>query len=156
MNIKFRSCLFVGTALLLCCSITRADNVPSLVIPPEWSAVHPQNGTTVVTVVQVVVTGNEAFKDPKSGKDTFQNKGQILIIDPKSGSATAIGKLAYLFTSEKLEMHSILRVTGKLTVSEHQIKGGEYPVTIRVDKWEKINSNKASEPSVIPAPQVQR
>ena len=155
MNITFRSCLLGGTALLLWCSITRADNVPSLVIPPEWSAAHPQNGTTVVAVVRVVVTGNELFKDPKSGKDTFQNKGQILIVDPKSGSETTTGKLAYLFTSDKLEMHSILRVTGTLTVSEHEIKGGEYPVTIRVDKWEKTNSNKASEPSVAPAPQVQ-
>ncbi|MBF0351798.1 MAG: hypothetical protein HQM11_12265 [SAR324 cluster bacterium] len=130
------------TALLCGCAASRGGNSNELQIPAKWQASHPQNGSNVVAVVRVFAPVSESYKDQLTGTQVFQSKGQILKVDAVSGERLPSGLWTYLRSASPLKSDAVLTVTGTLTISEHQIKGGEYPATIRINEAKEKDSNK--------------
>lgn len=120
-------------------------------IPTKWLPSNTQNGQIVTTAVRVFVHSKEPFKDPRSGKMTYQNKAVVLRQEGKETSDTSAW--LYLNTTNSLPPNATLRVTGLLSISEQQIKGGEYPATINVQSWEgntefSTKENQSSSPTL--------
>lgn len=129
-------------AVLVCgCATTAGHEKAGLQIPTQWKPSHPQNGSSVVAVVRVFATVQKPYKDQRTGRQVFQSKGRILKVDGATGQRVPSGLWSYLLYSKPLKNDSVLTVEGTLTISEAQIKGGEYPATIRVDEQMKKDSS---------------
>lgn len=107
-----------------------------LSIPTKWLPSHPQNGQEVTAVVKLHNNMKNPFKDTRSGKITYENKATVLRQNNNGDDSDHISIWLYLRTTNCLPSNVTLRVTGTLSISEHQVKGGEYPATIKVQSWE--------------------
>ncbi len=137
----------VLVGLLGGCAAAYGSDTAQLQVPAKWQPSHAQNGTSVTAIVRVFGLVEKPYPDPKTKSPVFQSKGRILRPDPTSGELVSSGLWAYLLSSSPLGKDSIFRVTGSLSVSESQVKGGAYPATIRVSGSKRIRSNKSSEPT---------
>ncbi len=130
-------------AVFLCGGISiQGASGKNLDIPSAWKPSHPQNGKGISATVRVFGVSPKPFPDPKTGKQVFQSKVHILKRDAKTGEFVLSGVWAYLLSSAPFKKESVLRVSGELSVSEGQIKGGVHPATIRVKESKKEVSNK--------------
>ena len=128
MHGRILACLLV---FVTCC--LGADN--ELIVPVKWQPSHPQNGQDVTVVVSLVTNPQEPFKDPLSGKDKYQYKAAIRKDEGNREEGTRLSVWVYLLTTNSLPSNAMLRIAGSLSVSKHQVKGGEYPATIDVRSW---------------------
>ena len=124
---------FAVLAFLLCsCASALGEDVAGLDIPREWKPSHRQNGKTVSAVVRVIGVVQEPFPDPRTGKQVFQSKAVVLHTDLRSKRHVPSSVWVYLLCSAPLHKNAAVRVTGELSISDGQIKGGTHPATIRV------------------------
>ena len=109
-------------------------------IPREWKPSHSQNGKTISAVVRVIGVVQEPFPDPRTGKQVFQSKAVVLQTDLKSKRLVPAKVRVYLLCSTLLQKNADVRVTGALSISDSQIKGGTHPATIRVSSVKPATS----------------
>jgi hypothetical protein len=124
------------------------EDMPKAIdIPKAWQPSHPQNNTNISALVRVFTGVTKPYEDPETKQQVFQCKGQILRENPTGSGCEPSGVRVYLISSGQLEKDSVYRVTGRLSVSEHQIKGGSYPATIRSKTYKKYaHPNQNQEP----------
>lgn len=129
--------LRILVTMLVCLSVSLAvDN--ELNIPSRWLPTHTQNGQEITAIVRLFVNTKDPFKDPESGKDQYQSKAVLLKSTDMMGNDSSTSMWVYLITTNSLPSNATLRISGKLSVSDRQVKGGEYPTTVHVGLWENI------------------
>ncbi len=127
-------CIAVLAFLLCGCASALGEDVAALDIPREWKPSHSQNGKTISAVVRIIGVVQEPFPDPRTGKQVFQSKAVVLQTELKSKQYVPSSVRVYLFCAAPLHKNTDVRVTGELSISDGQIKGGTHPATIRMSK----------------------
>jgi hypothetical protein len=104
--------------------------------------------------VEVAHAGNARGRYKDTGPVVYQNFASVRTMTPSGPPSVNLG--LYIFTTNRVDANSLLRVIGLLSIDKYEQKGGTHAADILVIESQIISSNHASQAIGAAAPQPER